>query len=140
MTTSASCSIDPLSRRSLRIGRLSGRCSGARLSCEIAITGMRSSRASPFSAREIDETRSEEHTSELQSQSNLVCRLLLEKKNQLLPPDVHRGHVDSRSLDPRRAERPPAGLLDYRPLGQGVLTDSPRYPAAVACATSLYRR
>src|SRR2546430_5186365 len=25
-------------------------------------------------------TRSEEHTSELQSQSNLVCRLLLEKK------------------------------------------------------------
>src|SRR2546430_5928407 len=26
--------------------------------------------------------RSEEHTSELQSQSNLVCRLLLEKKNQ----------------------------------------------------------
>src|SRR2546430_8413456 len=28
--------------------------------------------------------RSEEHTSELQSQSNLVCRLLLEKKNH--PP------------------------------------------------------
>src|SRR5438270_5525166 len=27
------------------------------------------------------EKRSEEHTSELQSQSNLVCRLLLEKKN-----------------------------------------------------------
>src|SRR2546430_7888271 len=26
-------------------------------------------------------TRSEEHTSELQSQPNLVCRLLLEKKN-----------------------------------------------------------
>src|SRR5688572_24526190 len=28
------------------------------------------------------DTRSEEHTSELQSQSNLVCRLLLEKKNK----------------------------------------------------------
>src|SRR5256886_11520655 len=27
--------------------------------------------------------RSEEHTSELQSQSNLVCRLLLEKKNTI---------------------------------------------------------
>src|SRR2546430_3237791 len=27
-------------------------------------------------------TRSEEHTSELQSQSNLVCRLLLEKKKR----------------------------------------------------------
>src|SRR2546430_8371917 len=29
------------------------------------------------------EMRSEEHTSELQSQSNLVCRLLLEKKTSL---------------------------------------------------------
>src|SRR6266478_8271046 len=29
---------------------------------------------------EYPEDRSEEHTSELQSQSNLVCRLLLEKK------------------------------------------------------------
>src|SRR2546430_7373257 len=29
--------------------------------------------------------RSEEHTSELQSQSNLVCRLLLEKKNDPKP-------------------------------------------------------
>src|SRR2546427_7671396 len=28
----------------------------------------------------LNELRSEEHTSELQSQSNLVCRLLLEKK------------------------------------------------------------
>src|SRR2546427_8848277 len=28
------------------------------------------------------QARSEEHTSELQSQSNLVCRLLLEKKKQ----------------------------------------------------------
>src|SRR2546430_11683560 len=32
--------------------------------------------------------RSEEHTSELQSQSNLVCRLLLEKKNKC--PRTHR--------------------------------------------------
>src|SRR2546430_12987982 len=30
------------------------------------------------------EERSEEHTSELQSQSNLVCRLLLEKKKERL--------------------------------------------------------
>src|SRR2546427_7798362 len=30
--------------------------------------------------REMRKPRSEEHTSELQSQSNLVCRLLLEKK------------------------------------------------------------
>src|SRR2546430_10211613 len=32
----------------------------------------------------IAELRSEEHTSELQSQSNLVCRLLLEKKYRML--------------------------------------------------------
>src|SRR3712207_7241778 len=31
-------------------------------------------------------TRSEEHTSELQSRQYLVCRLLLEKKNTTLPP------------------------------------------------------
>src|SRR2546427_8175647 len=30
----------------------------------------------------LTESRSEEHTSELQSQSNLVCRLLLEKKKK----------------------------------------------------------
>src|SRR2546430_6062923 len=34
--------------------------------------------------------RSEEHTSELQSQSNLVCRLLLEKKKKRHDPDPRR--------------------------------------------------
>src|SRR2546430_3232283 len=34
-------------------------------------------------AQGLPEPRSEEHTSELQSQSNLVCRLLLEKKNTI---------------------------------------------------------
>src|SRR5256886_8681253 len=42
-------------------------------SCSSRIT---SSTASPAA-------RSEEHTSELQSQSNLVCRLLLEKKKNI---------------------------------------------------------
>src|SRR5690606_34082132 len=32
-------------------------------------------------------TRSEEHTSELQSRENLVCRLLLEKKNSKISTD-----------------------------------------------------
>src|SRR2546421_7127015 len=36
--------------------------------------------------------RSEEHTSELQSRSDLVCRLLLEKKKQ----KQHEGHVPHR--------------------------------------------
>src|SRR2546430_5825294 len=34
----------------------------------------------PRHAGDVREIRSEEHTSELQSQSNIVCRLLLEKK------------------------------------------------------------
>src|SRR5688572_32708402 len=38
--------------------------------------------------------RSEEHTSELQSQSNLVCRLLLEKKNK-------KTHKNDTPLSPR---------------------------------------
>src|SRR2546430_8601662 len=42
----------------------------------------------PRLAREV---RSEEHTSELQSQSNLVCRLLLEKKK-------NRSYIRSTSL------------------------------------------
>src|SRR2546427_2019639 len=36
--------------------------------------------------------RSEEHTSELQSQSNLVCRLLLEKKKNNKQTAVHVGY------------------------------------------------
>src|SRR2546427_8873847 len=37
--------------------------------------------------------RSEEHTSELQSQSNLVCRLLLEKTNKPAPASERRPHL-----------------------------------------------
>src|SRR2546430_6814537 len=35
-----------------------------------------------------EDLRSEEHTSELQSQSNLVCRLLLEKKKKNINSDI----------------------------------------------------
>src|SRR2546430_8971335 len=42
--------------------------------------------SSTFRTRTMAATRSEEHTSELQSQSNLVCRLLLEKKKRKLAP------------------------------------------------------
>src|SRR2546427_8854131 len=53
---------------------------------------------------EVLDHRSEEYTSELQSQSNLVCRLLLEKKKCL------RGTLRSppsplRILDPRRGPK-----------------------------------
>src|SRR5688572_32383078 len=52
--------------------------------------------------------RSEEHTSELQSQSNLVCRLLLEKKktNHTIPgklPETCRSNASARySYTPTR--------------------------------------
>src|SRR2546430_9139455 len=45
--------------------------------------------------------RSEEHTSELQSQSNLVCRLLLEKKNKPSCRNVHISQNTTHS-QPRR--------------------------------------
>src|SRR2546430_6727483 len=37
--------------------------------------------------------RSEEHTSELQSQSNLVCRLLLEKKKKKKEKQTHESNL-----------------------------------------------
>src|SRR5437588_6200240 len=48
--------------------------------------------------------RSEEHTSELQSHSDLVCRLLLEKKKIVLhlPSERHSQHVD---IDEQRCAR-----------------------------------
>src|SRR5256885_4475943 len=53
---------------------------------------------SPGGPREVKfEKRSEEHTSELQSPCNLVCRLLLEKKNQhLVESRVFRGRAHAR--------------------------------------------
>src|SRR2546430_6165322 len=42
--------------------------------------------------------RSEEHTSELQSQSNLVCRLLLEKKKKI-EEDVHKIEQQAKYLE-----------------------------------------
>src|SRR5438270_5137496 len=50
---------------------------------ESSPTQMRFPRSETFTKPAIvQEERSEEHTSELQSQSNIVCRLLLEKKNR----------------------------------------------------------
>src|SRR5258706_3126877 len=49
--------------------------------------GLRTSRAR-FRMRPARRHRSEEHTSELQSLTNLVCRLLLEKKKKKRNPTV----------------------------------------------------
>src|SRR2546430_13705130 len=51
-------------------------------------------------------TRSEEHTSELQSQSNLVCRLLLEKKKKtLLLPGVRDDQASGESQPTQQQHR-----------------------------------
>src|SRR2546430_8222249 len=52
----------------------------------------------------IDLQRSEEHTSELQSQSNLVCRLLLEKKKHALI--VHNAALGSGTATTRESSPP----------------------------------
>src|SRR2546430_3322054 len=50
--------------------------------------------------REPHNVRSEEHTSELQSQSNLVCRLLLEKKRTRRPNMGPTQRVDGGPVPP----------------------------------------
>src|SRR5262249_14803317 len=72
-----------------------------------------------------DDLRSEEHTSELQSLTNLVCRLLLEKNNGTRrPPAVWTGgchHADASARDRAPAENAclvrqcRAGYLDLHP-------------------------
>src|SRR3954465_6808540 len=51
--------------------------------------------------------RSEEHTSELQSHDNLVCRLLLEKKKIILPGAHPRHPTPSRATAAQHAHHPP---------------------------------
>src|SRR2546427_8534030 len=48
--------------------------------------------------------RSEEHTSELQSQSNIVCRLLLEKKELILMELTQVAEIDYVARAPFRKE------------------------------------
>src|SRR5688572_32015238 len=60
-------------------GSLSSSSSGASSSTAQTVSAANQRIASAISGTS---ERSEEHTSELQSQSNLVCRLLLEKKNK----------------------------------------------------------
>ena len=42
--------------------------------------------------------RSEEHTSELQSRTNLVCRLLLEKKNKIKKTQKHKNKKKKKNI------------------------------------------
>src|SRR2546430_4234101 len=67
-------------------GRITSRCASGPGSSYIRPGTRQRPRARKFVSQSTrawpSERRSEEHTSELQSQSNLVCRLLLEKKKK----------------------------------------------------------
>src|SRR5256886_11062895 len=77
MTTSVSA-LNASNDRPWRTSRLSKRFQTS-LTSTIAVIALLSPEEDEKQLGE--EERSEEHTSELQSQSNLVCRLLLETKN-----------------------------------------------------------
>src|SRR2546430_9256384 len=79
--------------------------------------------------------RSEEHTSELQSPCNLVCRLLLEKKNIHVRMRRRLGRVE-RSLTEHRA-----GVRHRSPDPRGRPGPGPALgPAAVVYVARLHRR
>src|SRR2546430_6840302 len=64
-------------------------CAGAFHTCHMPVRS-EAKYISTFHGRRFG--RSEEHTSELQSQSNLVCRLLLEKKKKYTSPITSEHH------------------------------------------------
>src|SRR5258708_12728836 len=55
---------------------------------------------SPLRRDEHTKMRSEEHTSELQSPDHLVCRLLLEKKNNPSAPPHYHENITPPTLSP----------------------------------------
>src|SRR2546430_8810237 len=74
--------------------------------------------------KHVARVRSEEHTSELQSQSNLVCRLLLEKKK------LH--HLL------KFLQTPPQVLLVQRPPGSGKTTFAPALIHSLEATHTIY--
>src|SRR2546430_3399413 len=85
-------------------------------------------------------SRSEEHTSELQSQSNLVCRLLLEKKKKQnhtvlrLVSLVSVGH-DYQAIDLLPAQHDRAVPVSYPPRS-AYCTNHVHDPGQRRCATA----
>src|SRR5256884_897930 len=68
--------------------------------------------------------RSEEHTSELQSRLHLVCRLLLEKKEEFLSPTTRLAALDSAKI---------AGVGSVTSSAKMALPPGPRPLASQVC-------
>src|SRR5690349_2814223 len=66
-------------------------CVGRNYAAHSREMGSDPTREPPFFFQKPTDARSEEHTSELQSRRDLVCRLLLEKKNQPHAQHPHQG-------------------------------------------------
>src|SRR2546421_2699743 len=64
--------------------------------------------------------RSEEHTSELQSRSDLVCRLLLEKKKKKNHTSIRPPHTPLGSRRIRRSLLRTARIVHHRLMGQNT--------------------
>src|SRR2546430_2939471 len=91
-----------------------------------------------FRAGSTPRRRSEEHTSELQSQSNLVCRLLLEKKKlrHLRSPRCE-GTIMSAAATLRceAAKRILINDAAYRTSGEAMVLPSAVYPLSLVLST-----
>src|SRR2546430_2464640 len=96
-------------------GKPMGQSTGLKEGGETSIPGTRplpaavgvaagESLACPFCGGRAGGARSEEHTSELQSQSNIVCRLLLEKKKTLECTLVSLAHLRIAHCEPQRLQ------------------------------------
>src|SRR5256885_5397272 len=86
----------------------------SRLAVTVGSSGSVSTRSPMTSAASADpaNARSEEHTSELQSPCNLVCRLLLEKKKNTCEAARSGGHDDGAAEPVRQDQR--QLVLDHR--------------------------
>src|SRR5436190_8433884 len=76
---------------------------------DVLVVGVGRHRAEARRVRQ-DGVRSEEHTSELQSHSDLVCRLLLEKKKHQIPPRPVDPPSPASTTPPRTTPTPPIAL------------------------------
>src|SRR2546427_3074378 len=81
--------------------------------------------------------RSEEHTSELQSQSNLVCRLLLEKKKKQL---LKHGNGQSGGEDPPARNHARVGTRVAAAAGPLPAPAPPQHPRPLPTPHAAARR